>query len=908
MQRSLFLLLLHFVCLSILAVPARPGRRLVTLPDGTSREVIIRGDEHCHWLETPDGLPVGQRVNTPSLLQRQQAMLQHPRYTAPQAAAGNFLLEGSFPTTGKRRLLALLINFANTTPTFSREHFDSMLNEEGYNGVGSFRDYYLDQSRGQLDIHTTVTPWITVSQPKQFYNIDNTPSLISEALKQLEGTINLRDYDNNGDGILDGLIVIHAGEGQEASGNATDIWSHSSTIYGLQQDGVSLFRYTIEPELLHGSTSTIGVFCHEFGHNLGALDYYDTNYSSDGAYGGTGPWDIMGEGAWNGSGGLGTHPAPFTAWQRWQFGWITPTTLSESLHISIPVAETLLTESDDIYLMPTTTEGDYFILENVQNHTPWTSDIPGHGLLVTHVIESIVRQRMSMNTINATYPQGIYTVCADAHNDPVEDQPASYGDLTSSATPFPGTRNHNTFSDETLPSTHSQDGRFGYVALHHITEQADGTLTFDFVKGDAPQAPLLLTATVTQGSVRLSWFLPDTQEPPVSCNIYRNGTHLVAVDAEASGHYTFTDTDNNISGLVSYSVDATYTNGLASATTSVTTRIPPQIATAFQGNYDAESQHFLFSWNLPNEVTRCTNNLHYELVDHYATTFRYAHRFRADELLPFIGREVRSITFLPQQRSTDATYTISVWRMPSQQNQTTLSTIPADILEPVAQRKVTEFSPSYLRTTPFVNRPKIERGYDYLIGVEMTTTGLAEIVTDQAELQQGLGNMMSINGGTWQADPLAQGNYILAATLSGSMPVEEAIHQLLYREGSTGSSIFEPFATPFVPDTDLTFPLGFTLYADGCPIAETTGSSLLFPITAIPVSEECTSVFQLVSTFKQGNESHPLSIDVPYDIPTGLHPSIISPTTPSYDLSGRRLLHHIPSKGIVIKGGKKVIN
>lgn len=913
MNRLLISLVSIILPLCLQAVPARKGVTTVTLPDGSVRQVVLHGDEYCHWMTTPDGKMFGQRVNNTVLVNRaQKANEEYHRIARHKAPGkGSMLLEGSFPTTGKRKLLALLINFANTTPTLPREHFEAMLNEEGYNGVGSFRDYYLDQSGGQLDIQTTVTPWVTVSQAKQFYNIDNTPSLISEALKLIDPEIDLSQFDNDKDGIIDGLIVIHAGEGQEASGNATDIWSHSSTVYGMQFDGVNLFRYTIEPELLHGSTSTIGVFCHEFGHNLGALDYYDTNYSSGGEYGGTGPWDIMGSGAWNGSGGLGTHPAPFTAWQRWQFGWAEPRTLSESQNVNYD--ESVINgPCDGGYLMNTTTDGDYFILENVQNVNPWTSDLPGHGLIITHVVESIVRQRMSMNNVNATYPQGIYTVCADAHSDPEPGIPATYGDLTSSATPFPGTRYHITFSDETMPSTHSQDGRFGYVALQKISEK-DRTISFEFIQGDAPQKPVDLCATLKQGVVSLSWAFPEGKDLPASCNVYRNNAVVGVVSAPTSSSakdYGFTDNENAIEGSVVYSVDAVYANGLTSAASSVSTRIPPQVASDFQGIFNEEDATFELSWKTPDELSRCVNDLHYELVDHYTTSFRYAHRFRADDLKPYLGREIRSITFLPQQRSTDASYFISVWRMPAREGEICPMTIPTDALELVAQRKVSEFSPSYIRTTPFVTRPKIERGYDYFIGVEIQSNGLAEVVTDQSELLDGFGNMMSVNGGVWQVDPMAQGNYILSATLAGEMPLLESETLILNQSSpSEISTLFDIFTSPYVAEQDMLMPLGFRLYANGVPVGETTASSLSIPVKFMNIEKSGTAEFELVSAYKQSNESRTLTVSVPYNIPSSvLSLAATEAAIPTvYDISGRIVTNTSSQRGVTICNGKKFV-
>lgn len=904
MQRILSLILLLIVCLGTSAMPAQPGKRRVTLPDGTTREVFIRGDERTHWLCDVQGreIPGSRRVSS-RLMEATAAPT--PQLSKAPAKVSDMLLEGSFPTTGKRRLLALLINFANTSPTFSSEQFGRMLNEEGYNGVGSFRDYYLDQSFGKLDIQTTVTPWITVSQPKQFYNIDNTPALIEEALKQIDASVNLRDYDNDGDGILDGLIVIHAGEGQEASGNATDIWSHSSTIYGMQFDGVSIYRYTIEPEILHGAPSTIGVFCHEFGHNLGALDYYDTNYSSDGAYGGTGPWDLMGEGAWNGTGGQGTHPAPFTAWQKAQFGWLTPEVLSETRHIDALQAGAL---EGKAYRMDTTTEGDYFILENIQSVTPWTSDLPGHGLIVTHVIESIVRRRMAMNNINASYPQGIYTVCADAHSDPNEGQPSSYGDLTSSAAPFPGTRGHSAFSDETLPSTHSQDGRYGYIALQRITE-TDGLIAFDFIQGDAPHRPIHLSSNVLMGTVHLAWDFPADKERPTTCRVYRDGLLIGQVRPSDTTGWSFDDAECTSTGKVRYTVDAVYASGLVSAVTTVDTRIPQQVATDLSATLrtsDDGTQVIDLSWSIPTTISRCVDDLHYELVDHSARTFAYAHRFRADDLLPHIGRQVKSISFIPQQRSTDASYKICVWRMPATHGEAIPMTIAPAALEVVAERSVTEFSPSYQRAVPFVNRPTIERGYDYLIGVEITSkSGLAEAVSDQSELQNGYGNLMCINGGSWTVDATAKGNYIITATLAGDTQSTGDDTLILAPEtlqpNDQPTSLFNFYWRPYDVDADLFMPLGFTIFADGQPIAETTAHSITLPLAAA-------HTIGVTSTYKGGNHSRMIAAEGIY---TGIenHDTTADRDTSAahYDLSGRRITPSAPHHGIILQGHRKII-
>ena len=64
-------------------------------------------------------------------------------------------------------------------------------------------------------------------------------------------------------------------------------------------DGV-LNNYFTQPELVDGGVAEIGVFAHEFGHALGAMDMYDVLTNEDGTQDGTGGYDLMCYGSYNG--------------------------------------------------------------------------------------------------------------------------------------------------------------------------------------------------------------------------------------------------------------------------------------------------------------------------------------------------------------------------------------------------------------------------------------------------------------------------------------------------------------------------------------------------------------------------------------------------------------------------------
>ncbi|PMU58242.1 peptidase M6, partial [Pseudomonas sp. GP01-A3] len=124
---------------------------------------------------------------------------------------------------------------------------------------------------------------------------------------------------NEPDGLVDHLMVIHAGVGQEAGGGALGdnaIWSHRWVLNGVTPFAgtqasvpywggyMAAYDYTVEPE-----DGAVGVFAHEYGHDLGLPDEYDTQYTGDGEP--IASWSIMSGGSWNGA-IAGTTPTSFS--------------------------------------------------------------------------------------------------------------------------------------------------------------------------------------------------------------------------------------------------------------------------------------------------------------------------------------------------------------------------------------------------------------------------------------------------------------------------------------------------------------------------------------------------------------------------------------------------------------------
>ncbi|GAA5029404.1 immune inhibitor A [Terrabacter aeriphilus] len=250
---------------------------------------------------------------------------------------------------------------------FNRDHYLQMM----FGATDSFRDFYLKQSNGRFLAKGDVSDWVTVPYNEARYGhnpvagdgtseaegywsyIQDTATAWYDAQKAAGKTdaqiktylaqfdkVDRYDYDGDGDfnepdGYIDHFQAIHAGEGEEAGGGAEGedaIWSHRWYAYSnnagktgpadnkaggvqLGTSGIWIGDYTTEPE-----NGGLGVFAHEFGHDLGLPDLYDTA----GGDNGTGYWTLMSGGSWMSKSktDIGTRPSYMGAWEKLQLGWL----------------------------------------------------------------------------------------------------------------------------------------------------------------------------------------------------------------------------------------------------------------------------------------------------------------------------------------------------------------------------------------------------------------------------------------------------------------------------------------------------------------------------------------------------------------------------------------------------------
>ncbi len=357
-------------------------------------------------------------------------------------APGDWGIGNQVRTTGTISVIALLVEFKDVKFAENRAYFKGLMD--------GFVQYYHNNSYGALTVNYTIaTNTVTLNNSLSDYGLFDNNTLVEDAVKAADGNVGFSQYD--------ALIVIHAGQGEESSRTVADIYSrftyNSVGIVGA--DGVGVYGACIVPEHEGNSASPFGIFCHEFGHQLGLPDLYDITDRSEGI----GEWGVMSSGAWNGS-PQGSSPSHFDAWCKVQLDWVTPQTVTTALiHENIPQAET----NPVAYKLWNNTmdSEEYFLVENRQD-----VHLPSRGLLIWHVDDG---QQTNGDSSH-------YIVALEQADGARElERKVNRGNA---GDPYPGSSIKRCFDNWSNPNSRSYSGTNTYIAVTNISNSA-ATMTAD---------------------------------------------------------------------------------------------------------------------------------------------------------------------------------------------------------------------------------------------------------------------------------------------------------------------------------------------------------------------------------------------------------------------------------------------
>ena len=412
----------------------------------------------------------------------------------------------SFLPNGRyTRPLVILVSFPDGHPAganhqYSTQQFAELLFGRNLdpsvaglpdNYLISMNDYYSEVSNGAFEFTSTqddVIDWVEAPQNYGHYvnNLKGMGSyplssqgLLEDITQEIDAQVDFSDYDVDGDGYVDAVILIVEGYGDGSTGQ---FWPHKHKMGANEftRDGVKLHHFLLMPEQLGhpdetlgfelGDIHPIGTFCHELGHILGLPDLYDTDNSSRGI----GVWGLMGSGNWN-----KLHsPAYFSAWSRMRLGWegttheVTTTEATPTELGSVGTGGGIMQVWVNQYR-----DNEYFLLENRQG-TGSDSFLFRPGLLIWHVDEDKINLYPASTVNTDEWHPAVGLIQADGSRD--LEYLRNWGDVGDC---YPGLHNLRRINDNTFPNSNSFSGSDSGVALDNISD-AGQTMSFSVKSPD----------------------------------------------------------------------------------------------------------------------------------------------------------------------------------------------------------------------------------------------------------------------------------------------------------------------------------------------------------------------------------------------------------------------------------------
>lgn len=476
------------------------------------------------------------------------------------------------PQADSLRILVILAQFSDVAFFYDSTSFSRMLYAEGYseNGaVGSASEYFSDQLHRPVAIELFGP--VTVQQAREFYGRntkerkdEHAGSFIAEAVIAAaeRNSIDFAKYDQDKDGFVDNICVFYAGEdeAQTSPEHPDYLWSHSYNLlhsdYGktLTYGGVQVNNYSCTAELFRRKTSDsyesvmapIGTFCHEYLHNFGLPDFYDTDYEKSGGIsaGFWGKTALMDGGNYNNNGNT---PPNLNCVERECLGIMLPEDLQSGDYALLPVNHP---DAKSYRIANPLDPDDYYLIE-ARSRVSWdlhiglTEENPD-GMLLYHVDRSAKHSSASddFGDVTSADRWKIYNQvnarpdyqCADLiEADGRSDKDPSEGKRNDIAGIFfPGLGN-TAIGGKAKIQLQFRDSTISKFAIQNIRVE-DGQVRFTAVNTDSPLPPspseppkdneflYIITQRTPAGSLLLSvnnsfgadvkWYFNDSEVAP----------------------------------------------------------------------------------------------------------------------------------------------------------------------------------------------------------------------------------------------------------------------------------------------------------------------------------------------------------------------------------------------------------
>lgn len=301
------------------------------------------------------------------------------------------LNDDSNQTIGEQSTIVILVEFKDLQHRKSKKEISNAI-------FGNLNKYVTEISYNKTWITGDITNWIELPYDLSFYGRDfalgldvESRRLFCEAVYTVDDSINFKKYKH--------IMIVHAGNGQETSGELSDLWSAfyicRPPVYA---DGLILTKVIVVPEVQAEGKNPLGVYAHEFMHSLGLPDLYPAKGLKKKNLD---MYDVMDGGFKNGESPGGSSPSHPSAWSKLQLGWLVNTLMIYPGSMNNVTIMPLEDKTDKIQavILPSS-NGRYYLVE-VRQKSGFDKYLPDSGVLITLVNEKLPPQSGMVSVIDA---------------------------------------------------------------------------------------------------------------------------------------------------------------------------------------------------------------------------------------------------------------------------------------------------------------------------------------------------------------------------------------------------------------------------------------------------------------------------------------------------------------------------
>lgn len=529
--------------------------------------------------------------------------------------------------SGEVHAIAILVEFKDLT--FSTENPQEAVRER----LDKTSAYFRDNSAGRFVPSFDLFGPVQLDKKVSAYGKDmmdagvrvgdQAPELmLAEACAGLDGEVDFSSYDADGDGVLDLVILVFAGYDQAEGGMSDTLWSlewdfrrgASAETAEISFDGKVPGHFIAVSELRGKSgadAAGIGPLCHEMGHFLGLPDFYDTNAAIGGNAGGVYSFSLMGNGLYNDGGNT---PPYLNALERRMLGWWEGEIpmLKEGENILGPV------QNGFAGMSATSVEGEFFLYE-YRDGSGWDSTLPA-GLMIYHVDQSarligedsaawLWSNWREKNALNATAGHPCFYAV------PSSDASA----LSFSASMVPGNIVYPGLGQVIFYDPFDWDGAYTDIQISNIGLEEDGAHIF--VLKDAGK--------------NINGRVKDTQGHPLSgISLQLDGVPGANFLSGADGFFRLDIPEETADKI--YSLIASG-DGFRPQSVEVALEDRRMISVPVQMRHEGQANDFSLS----------KYDRHAKMGYFSVPSVIAAVRFTADDLAPYVGQQIKEISFYP---------------------------------------------------------------------------------------------------------------------------------------------------------------------------------------------------------------------------------------------------------------------